>query len=205
MASGDSYISESVRKLVGELAKLPGIGPRSAGRLVYHLLKGDHKQLLTLAGAFQTVADRVKQCSVCGNFTDRDKDPCLICTDAKRDTKLVCVVEQPFDVIVIEKTGNFRGSYHVLGGALSPINGIGPDELRINELLTRIKKDEVKEVILATNPNVEGDATSLYLEKTLKPLGLRITRIARGLPVGSDLEYADEVTLGQALDGRVEI
>jgi recombination protein RecR len=204
MRSTIPYLSDSVQKLVGELAKLPGIGPRTAGRLVYHLLKGERKQIRALAEAFAQAADRVRECSVCGNFTDADQDPCRICTDTRRDVSTLCVVEQPFDVLVIEKAGGYSGRYHVLGGALSPINGIGPEELRIEALMNRIGQG-VREVILATNPTVEGDATSLYLQKKLQPLGLRVTKIARGLPMGSDLEYADEVTLAQALQGRVEL
>jgi len=213
MNKRDPYLSDSVQKLVQELAKLPGIGPRSAGRLVYHLLKSDQSRLRALSEAFHQVAERVVQCSGCGNYTDRSQDPCLICRDEKREKTVVCVVEQPFDIMVIERTGGFSGKYHVLGGALSPINGIGPEDLRIEPLLHRIGEDEVREVILATNPNVEGEATCLYLQKKLKSLppdalglsGLKVTKIARGLPIGSDLEYADEVTLSQALEGRVEL
>lgn len=204
MTKQEPYVAESVQRLAAELAKLPGIGPRSAARLVYHLLRGERKQLRTLGEAFQQVADRVTECSLCGNFTEKDQDPCRICTGPDRDPSALCVVEQPFDVLVIEKTGGYQGLYHVLGGALSPINGIGPQELRIESLLKRLSTG-VREVILATNPNVEGEATSLYLQKKIQPLGIKITRIARGLPIGSDLEYADEVTLAQALEGRVEI
>lgn len=203
MSKKDSYISESIQQLVGQLARLPGIGPRTAGRLVFFLLRKDRKLLQALAESFREVADRVVECSACGNFTDREQDPCRICTDPKRDSSAMCVVEQPFDVTVIEKTGGYQGRYHVLGGALSPINGIGPEDLRIDSLMQRLEQG-VREVILATNPNVEGEATSLYLKKRLEPLNLRVTKIARGLPVGSDLEYADEVTLEQALKGRVE-
>jgi len=202
MRKQEPFISGSLQRLVAELAKLPGIGPRSAGRLVYHLLKGERKRIQALAEALAQVAERVRECSVCGNFTE--EDPCRICTGADRDPGLLCVVEQPFDVLVIEKAGSFRGRYHVLGGALSPINGVGPEDLRIEALLKRLP-GEVREVILATNPNVEGETTSLYLQKKLRPLGVRVTKIARGLPIGSDLEYADEVTLAQALEGRVEI
>lgn len=203
MSKPEPYVAESVQRLVAELAKLPGIGPRSAGRVVYHLLRGERKQVLALADALRLVADRVTECSVCGNFTE--EDPCRICSGEERDAAVLCVVEQPFDVLVVEKAGGYRGRYHVLGGALSPINGIGPEELRIESLLKRLQTKEVKEVILATNPNVEGEATSLYLRKKLQPLGVKVTKIARGLPIGSDLEYADEVTLAQALAGRVEI
>ncbi len=201
MSRSEPHVAESVQRLVAELAKLPGIGPRSAGRLVYHLLRGERKQLLALAEAMRQVAERVGECSICGNFTEAD--PCLICVGSDRDPSVLCVVEQPFDVLVIEKAGGYRGRYHVLGGALSPINGIGPGELRIDSLVNRLQG--VKEVILATNPNVEGEATSLYLQKKLQPLGVKVTKIARGLPIGSDLEYADEVTLAQALEGRIEI
>jgi len=201
MNKQEPYVAESVQRLVAELAKLPGIGPRSAGRLVYHLLRGERKQVVTLADALRQVAERVTECSTCGNFTEAD--PCRICTGSDRDPAVLCVVEQPFDVLMVEKAGGYRGRYHVLGGALSPINGIGPEELRIDSLLERLPGG-VKEVILATNPNVEGEATSLYLQKKLRSLGVKVTKIARGLPIGSDLEYADEVTLAQALEGRVE-
>ena len=202
MRRQEPYIANSLQRLVTELAKLPGIGPRSAGRLVYHLLRGERKPIQDLAEALRQVAERVRECSSCGNFTE--EDPCRICAGTDRDPSVLCVVEQPFDVLVIEKAGGFRGRYHVLGGALSPINGVGPEELRIDLLMKRLPGD-VREVILATNPNVEGEATSLYLQKKLQPLGVRVTKIARGLPIGSDLEYADEVTLAQALEGRVEI
>lgn len=201
MNKKEPYVSDSVQRLVTELARLPGIGPRTGGRLVYHLLRGDRKQISALAEALRRVAERVVECSVCGNYTE--SDPCRICQGLDREAHVLCVVEQPFDVLVIEKTGGFRGRYHVLGGALSPINGIGPEELRIDSLLKRLETG-ITEVILATNPNVEGEATSLYLQKKLKPLGVKVTKIARGLPIGSDLEYADEVTLAQALQGRIE-
>jgi len=204
MVKRDPHSSESIQRLVSQLAKLPGIGPRSAGRLIFHLLKGDRKQLQNLAQCIQQVADQVTECSVCGNYTDRLADPCRLCTDPTREDSVVCVIEQPFDILVIEKTGGFEGKYHVLGGALSPINGVGPSDLRIAALLERIKEGQIREVILATNPNVEGEATSLYLKKQLEPMGLKVTKIARGLPIGSDLEYADEVTLAQALQGRIE-
>lgn len=202
MVRQQPFVSESIQRLAAELSKLPGIGPRSAGRLIFHLLRSDRKQLLSLSDALRHVADRVTECEVCGNFTDQS--PCRICSDTERDSSVICVVEQPFDVLVIEKTGGFRGKYHVLGGALSPINGVGPEELRIDTLVKRIEQG-VREIILATNPNVEGEATSLYLQKKLKPLGVRVTKIARGLPIGSDLEYADEVTLSEALQGRIEL
>ena len=202
MRRQEPFIANSLQRLVAELAKLPGIGPRSAGRLVYHLLRGERKRIRDLADALAQVAEKVHECSVCGNFTE--EDPCRICAGPERDPDVLCVVEQPFDVLMIEKAGGFRGRYHVLGGALSPINGIGPEELRVDSLMKRLPGG-VKEIILATNPNVEGEATSLYLQKKLRPLGVRVTKIARGLPIGSDLEYADEVTLAQALEGRVEI
>lgn len=202
MRRQEPFIANSLQRLVAELAKLPGIGPRSAGRLVYHLLRGERRQVKDLAEALAQVAEKVRECSVCGNFTE--EDPCRICVGADRDASILCVVEQPFDVLVIEKAGGFQGRYHVLGGALSPINGVGPQELRIDSLMQRLPGG-VKEVILATNPNVEGEATSLYLQKKLRSSGVKVTKIARGLPIGSDLEYADEVTLAQALEGRVEI
>jgi recombination protein RecR len=192
-----------VARLIEALERLPGIGPKTAQRLAFHLLKQPAAAVRELAEALADVKARVVHCSSCFNITDAD--PCRICGDPARDPGLLCVVEEPNDLMAMERTGEFRGRYHVLLGALSPLDGIGPDELKVRELLTRIEGNHVREVILATNPNVEGDATALYLSKLLRPLGLRVTRIARGLPVGGDLEYADEVTLSRALEGRREM
>ena len=194
---------EPLARLTGELQKLPGIGAKSAQRLAFHLLKRSREEADQLCDAIRDVKERVVHCSVCSNITDCD--PCFYCTDAGRDRRLLCVVEDPHNVDAIEKTGEFRGTYHVLMGALSPLKGIGPDDLRIAGLLERVGGGEVAEVILATNPNVEGEATAIYLAKLLKPLGVRASRIAMGVPVGSDLEYADEITMLKAMEGRREM
>jgi len=180
---------------------MPGIGRKTAQRITFYILKETKEEAASLAQAILDVKDKVKYCSICFNITE--SDPCWICLDGKRDKTLICVVEEANDVLALEKTAEYKGLYHVLGGALSPLDGIGPDNLRIKELLTRLK-DDVKEVILATNPNVEGEATAIYLSKLIKPLGVKVTRIARGLPVGGDLEYADQVTLTKAIEGRTE-
>jgi recombination protein RecR len=190
----------AVARLIEALERLPGIGPKTAQRLAFHLLKQPAAQVRDLADALVEVKTHVVHCSACFNVTEAD--PCRICGDPGRDAALLCVVEEPNDLMAMERTGEYRGRYHVLLGALSPLDGIGPDELKVRELLARVEANHVREVILATNPNVEGDATALYLAKLLRPLGLRVTRIARGLPVGGDLEYADEVTLSRALEGR---
>jgi recombination protein RecR len=190
-------------RLIDAFQRLPGIGPKTAQRLAFHLLKQPDAAVRELAEALADLKARVIHCSVCFNITDADL--CRICGDPGRDAGLLCVVEEPNDLLAMERTGEYRGRYHVLLGALSPLDGIGPDELKVRELLARIEGNHVREVILATNPNVEGDATALYLSKLLRPLGLRVTRIARGLPVGGDLEYADEVTLSRALEGRREM
>jgi recombination protein RecR len=192
-----------VVRLIEALQRLPGIGPKTAQRLTYHLLKQPPAVVRELAEALVDVKARVVHCTRCFNVTD--EEPCRICADPGRDPSLLCVVEEPNDLVAMERTGEYRGRYHVLLGALSPLEGIGPDELKVRELLQRVEADGVREVILATNPNVEGDATAIYLAKLLRPLGLRVTRIARGLPVGGDLEYADEVTLARALEGRREM
>jgi recombination protein RecR len=192
-----------VARLIELLQRLPGIGPKTAQRLAFHILKQPAGAVRDLAEALVDVKARVVHCSRC--FTVTDEDPCRICADPARDAGLLCVVEEPNDLVAMERTGEYRGHYHVLLGALSPLDGIGPDELKVRELLARLEADQVREVILATNPNVEGDATALYLARLLRPLGLRVTRIARGLPVGGDLEYADEVTLSRALEGRREM
>jgi recombination protein RecR len=193
----------AVARLIEALERLPGIGPKTAQRLAFHLLKQPVSSVRDLADALVEVKTRVAHCSTCFNVTD--EDPCRLCGDPGRDAGLLCVVEEPNDLMAMERTGEYRGRYHVLLGALSPLDGIGPDEIKVRELLARVEADHVREVILATNPNVEGDATALYLSKLLRPLGLRVTRIARGLPVGGDLEYADEVTLSRALEGRREM
>jgi recombination protein RecR len=194
--------SPALERLVGLLAKLPGLGPKSAARIALHILRAPKSEIDALAEALTEVKTRIHFCSVCFNLTE--EDPCLICRNLKRDRSLICVVETPGDVLMIEKTKGYRGLFHVLGGALSPLDGIAPENLRIQELLQRIDAS-VSEVILATNPTTEGDATALYLAQALKPKGVRITRIARGVPVGADLEHVDEVTLSKALEGRGEI
>ena len=194
---------DPLSKLIEQLQRLPGIGAKSAQRLAFHVLKTPREEVDRLAEAMRDVKDRVKYCSVCSNITDTD--PCYYCTHSSRDHRLICVVEEPENVGVIEKTRDFKGVYHVLMGALSPLQGIGPDDLKVRELLMRVGSGEVQEVILATNPNVEGEATAIYLAKLLKPLGVRVTRIAMGVPVGSDLDYADEVTMHKAMEGRREV
>jgi recombination protein RecR len=193
----------SLQNLVDQFKRLPGVGAKSAQRLAFHVLKTPREDAERLCDAIRDVKDRVTYCTVCNNFTD--VDPCIYCADPARDHRLVCVVEEPQNVNVIEKTGGFRGVYHVLLGALSPLQGVGPDDLKIKGLLTRIGSDQVEEIILATNPTVEGEATAIYLARLLKPLGVRVTRIATGIPVGSDLEYADELTMGKAMEGRREV
>ncbi len=194
-----------IDRLTTELSRLPGIGPRTALRLVYHLLKGRRDDARRLARALEELADRVHPCPVCGNVTEAEQ--CAVCTDGRRERDTICVVEGAFDVGAIERTGRFRGLYHVLGGHLSPLDGIGPDELNAASLADRVRdsRGEVREVILATNPSVEGEATAVYLEGLLRPLGARVTRLARGVPVGSDLEYVDGSTLAEALAGRREM
>ena len=192
--------SEPLSRLVEELNRLPGIGPKMAQRLAYFLLRAPGDQALALAEAIQAVKERVVLCSVCQNITDQD--PCAFCRDENRDRSQLCVVEEPLDILALERSGAYKGLYHVLHGVLSPMDGIGPQDLKMKELLPRLRSGEVKEVIVATNPNLEGEATALYLQRLLEPLGLRLTRLARGLPVGADLEYADEVTLSRALEGR---
>ncbi len=194
---------EPLVRLTGELQKLPGIGAKGAQRLAFHLLKQPREEADQLCDAIRDVKERVVHCSVCSNITDCD--PCFYCTDAGRDRRLLCVVEDPHNVDAIEKTGDFKGAYHVLMGALSPLRGIGPDDLRIAGLVRRVGEGDVVEVILATNPNVEGEATAIYLARLLKPLGVRVSRIAMGVPVGSDLEYADEITMLKAMEGRREM
>ena len=195
-------LPEPLIRLVEELQRLPGIGPKGAQRLAFHILKTPREDADRLADAVRNVKERVTYCSVCNNITDAD--PCAYCSSVTRDPKVICVVEEPQNVAAIEKTREFKGTYHVLMGALSPLQGIGPDDLKIKGLLSRVNGG-VTEIILATNPNVEGEATAIYLARLLKPLGVKVTRIAMGVPVGSDLEYADEVTMHKALEGRREV
>jgi len=190
-------------RLIEELQRLPGIGPKGAQRLAFHILKNPRDEADRLCEAIRDVKERVTYCSTCNNITEHD--PCGFCTSATRDQRVICVVEEPQNVSVVEKTREFRGVYHVLMGALSPLHGVGPDDLKIKGLLSRVGGGGVEEIILATNPTVEGEATALYLARLLKPLGVRVTRIAMGIPVGSDLEYADEVTMTRAMEGRREV
>jgi len=194
---------DPLAELVTALQRLPGIGAKSAQRLAYHLLKTPREEIDALAAAMLSVKDRVTYCSICGNITD--VDPCGYCTSPDRDGRVVCVVEQPENVSAVERTRGFRGRYHVLMGTISPLQGVGPDDLKIKSLLTRVAAGDITEVILATNPTVEGEATALYLARLLKPLGPRVTRIAMGIPVGSDLDYTDEFTMSKAMEGRREL
>ncbi|MEY2423479.1 MAG: recombination protein RecR [Acidimicrobiaceae bacterium] len=197
-----------VQDLIDELGRLPGIGPKSAQRIAFHLLKLQRSDAARLANAIVEAKDKVTFCSRCFNIAEGSGEAdtsCSICLDERRDATVLCVVEEPRDIVSVEKTGEFRGRYHVLQGAISPIEGVGPDQLRVKELLVRLEDERVQEIILCTNPNIEGEATALYLARLLKPIGLRVTRIASGLPVGGDLEYADELTLGRALEGRRDV
>ena len=198
-----AFYPEPVARLIDGFQRLPGIGPKTAQRLTFFLLKRPADEVRELAESLVGLKERIVSCGTCFNVTE--EDPCRICTDPARDSQLLCVVEEPNDLLAMERTGDFRGRYHVLQGALSPLDGVGPDDLKVRELLARLDVGGVIEVILATNPNVEGEATALYLARLLRPLGVRLTRIARGLPVGGDLEYADQVTLSKALEGRREI
>jgi recombination protein RecR len=194
----------AVTQLIEEFHRLPGIGPKTAQRLTFYLLRAPKEQAEALAKALTLLKERIVTCSVCSNIAE--EDPCAICRDESRDQSIICVVEEPLDVLAIERTREYHGLYHVLHGAISPVEGIGPEDLRIQELLDRLQRNgSVREVVLATNPNLEGEATAMYLERLIKPLGIRLTRLARGLPVGGDLEYADEVTLTRALEGRREM
>jgi recombination protein RecR len=195
-----SYYAGSVQLLIDELGRLPGIGPKSAQRIAYHLLKVPKEDAVRLARSIADVKDLVSFCTRCFNIAEGEE--CAICTDARRDVSVLCVVEEPRDVVAVERTGEYRGRYHVLGGAISHMEGVGPEQLRIRELLVRLSQEPVDEVILCTNPNIEGEATALYLVRTLRDTGIKVTRIASGLPVGGDIEYADELTLGRALEGR---
>jgi len=195
--------AEPVSRLIEELNKLPGIGPKSAARLTYYLLRIPEAEARALAEAIIAVKEKTVLCSSCQNITD--SNPCAVCASKERDHSIICVVKDPLDIMALERTGRYRGLYHVLHGVLSPMDGIGPDDLKIKELLQRLKAGSVSEVILATNPNLEGEATAMYLQRLLSPFSVRLTRLARGLPVGGDLEYADEVTLTHALEGRQEM
>lgn len=190
----------AVQELIDELGRLPGVGPKSAQRLAFHILEADPQDMKRLVEAITTVKERVKFCTVCGNVTEQEL--CNICRDPRRDPAVICVVEESKDVLAVERTRSFRGRYHVLGGAINPIAGVGPEQLRIRELLTRLNDGQIQEVIIATDPNLEGEATATYLARMLKTIGIAVTRLASGLPVGGDLEYADEVTLGRAFEGR---
>jgi len=201
----DLATPRAVQRLIDEFSRLPGIGPKSASRLTYFLLRGDGQQPLDLAAALAELKEQTRFCAVCFNITDAQADPCLICADPARNTGVMCVVEEPLDVLAIERTGGFKGRYHVLHGALSPVEGVGPEDLKIRELVTRVRAEPIREIILATNVSLEGEATAMYIQKQLAPLGVRLTRLARGLPVGGDLEYADETTLVRALEGRSEM
>ena len=198
-----SIYTPALQKLIDELGKLPGVGPKSAQRIAFHLIKIPEQDALSLADAIQQAKKKVRFCETCFNMSD--EAICEICSDSQRDSSLVCVVEEPRDIVALERTREYKGLYHVLQGAINPIDGIGPEQLKIRELLERLKGNTTVEVILCTNPNIEGEATAMYLAKLIEPLGIQVSRIASGLPVGGDLEYADELTLGRALEGRRNI
>ena len=189
-----------IQDLIDELGRLPGVGPKSAQRIAFHIIQSDRVDVTRLAEVLKTVKERVKFCTTCGNISEEEL--CKICRDPRRDSTAICVVEESKDVLAIEKTREFKGKYHVLGGAISPIDGIGPENLRIKELMSRLAATEIGEIIIATDPNLEGEATATYLTRLIKPLGIKVSRLASGLPVGGDLEYADEITLGRAFEGR---
>ncbi len=196
-------VAKPLERLASELSKLPGIGPKSAMRLAYHLLYSPQEQSTALAEAILSMKERIKFCPVCFNFADGDS--CPICQDERRDPSTICVVESPSDIVPLERMGRYKGLYHVLHGTIKPTQGVGPDELRISELMSRLQEGKVTEVIMATNPNVEGETTAMYLCRLITPLGIRVSRLARGLPFGADLEYADDVTIGQAFEGRQDL
>ena len=198
-----SIYTPALQKLIDELGKLPGVGPKSAQRIAFHLIKLPEQDALSLANAIQEAKQKVRFCERCFNMSD--EAICEICSDTQRDSSLVCVVEEPRDIVALERTREYKGLYHVLQGAINPIDGVGPEQLKIRELLERLKENTLQEVILCTNPNIEGEATAMYLAKLIEPLGIQVSRIASGLPVGGDLEYADELTLGRALEGRRKI
>ncbi len=201
--SGTPYTAEPISRLIEELNRLPGIGPKSAQRLTFYLLRAPAEQVQALAEAIKGLKERLRLCSIDLNITDAD--PCTICSDPERDRTQICVVEEPIDILPLERTRKYRGLYHVLHGVIAPGEGIGPEELKIKELLARLQNGQVAEVVLATNPNLEGEATAMYLQRLIAPLGIKVTRLARGLPYGADLEYADDVTLSRALEGRQEM
>ncbi len=203
MSLGFVPTAEPVSRLIEELHRLPGIGPKTAQRLAYFLLRASEEQARALAEAIVTVKEKIVLCSVCQSVTEAD--PCFFCGDERRDRAKICVVEKPLDVLALERTRNYDGLYHVLHGVLSPMEGVGPGDLKIEELLVRLRDGSVREIILATNPNLEGEATAMYLSRLVAPLGVKVTRLARGLPFGSDLEYADQMTLTRALEGRQEV
>ncbi|MGI6706718.1 MAG: recombination mediator RecR [Clostridia bacterium] len=198
-----NYYIEPIARLINELSRLPGVGNKTAQRLAFYIINMPKEQVQELARAISEVKEKIRYCSICGDITD--KDPCGICSGARRSPDVICVVKDPRDVIAMERTRDYNGLYHVLHGTISPMEGIGPDDIRIKELLDRVKDGKVKEVIMATNPDIEGEATAVYISRLLKPLGIKVTRIAHGIPVGGDLEYADEVTLSKALEGRREM
>lgn len=198
-----SQYAKPLANLIRELSKLPGIGGKTAQRLAFHILSVNEKDANSLADAIVVAKKSMKFCSVCGNLTD--VDPCYICTDKSRDKNLICVVEQPRDVVAMERMKEYKGLYHILHGAISPIDGIGPEDINLKELILRLQKEDVTEIILATNPTIEGEATAMYIARLIKPAGIKVTRIAHGIPVGGDLEYTDEVTLSKAIEGRVEL
>ena len=197
------YYAKPLSKLINELSKLPGIGGKTAQRLAFHILSMDDRDALALSDAICTAKSSMRYCSVCGNLTD--EDPCAICSDESRDISTICVVESSKDVIAMEKIREYRGYYHVLHGAISPMDGIGPEDINLKSLIERLRDERIKEVIIATNPNIEGEATAMYIARLIKPSGIRVSRIAHGIPVGGDLEYADEVTLLKAVEGRHEL
>jgi len=201
--AGMAFYAAPLENLIEKLCGLPGIGPKSAQRIAFHLLSVPGREAMELARAVVDLKEKIRFCTVCFNISE--EEVCGICRDERRESSIICVVEEPKDVLAVERTGSFRGRYHVLGGAISPIDGIGPDELRFHELVQRLRGGSVAEIIVATNPNAEGEATALYVARLVKPLGVKVPRIASGLPVGGDLEYADEVTLGRAMDARTEL
>lgn len=203
MPEGVAGTPEPIARLIEAFHKLPGIGPKSAQRLAYHILRAPEQEVAGLAAAVTDVKQRITLCSSCLNITETD--PCSYCQDVRRDRCIICVVEQPLDILALERSGGYRGLYHVLHGVLNPMDGVGPENLHIRELLTRLQDGEVKEVIMATNPSLEGEATAMYIQRLVSPLGVRVTRLARGLPSGADLEYTDDVTLSRALEGRQEL
>lgn len=197
------YYAKPLNRLINELSKLPGIGGKTAQRLAFHILSLDDRSAMELSDAIRDAKESMRYCSVCGNLTDTD--PCAICSDESRDRSVICVVESPKDVVAMEKIREYRGYYHVLHGAISPMDGIGPEDINLKSLIVRLQDESVKELIIATNPNIEGEATAMYIARLIKPSGIKVTRIAHGIPVGGDLEYADEVTLLKAMEGRREL